>query len=364
MQTENRTGRSNGMRRSIATIGALVGLAASVVVAVSMLDTDSSDMAGGASLVATPVVAISEIDPAQVPSEACIKENSCLRQWYQTLTWQIGPQAALDALRAHGTSSEQLNAACHDTTHAIGEIAARMQPIAKAMELGDTSCGSGFYHGVIATTTTMVEPEQLIATLVDGCSDGDGFERWECFHGVGHGFVFAAGGNILNGVDLCTAITIANDRGACGSGAFMQELDDRGGDEKYSKDPYVVCRAMTEPVIAGQCYDMLANLVMIHRSSTEDRFAECRTVPSVNQEDCYRGLGRAKFSGMPFTGEGIESFCEGAGTSDGVRQCYEAAFTNTAAFYGNSEEAATHCDELSTEVLRAMCRDWLAANPL
>jgi len=310
------------------------------------------------------VVAIASIDPAQVPSEKCIAQTPCLRQWYQTLAWEIGPAAALEALERHGDTSPALRAACHDTTHSIGEVAAYMRPISEAMSLGDSNCGSGYYHGVIATTTTKVAPELLVDTLIAGCSDGEGFARWECFHGVGHGFVFAAGGNIYQGVEKCLQISIDHDRGACGSGAFMQELVDHGQDEKYDPDPYVVCKTMDEFIIAGQCYDMLANIVYIHRDTPEAQFAECEKLATPYDGDCYRGLGRARFAGLPFEGAGIEAYCNAAGGGENSTLCYQAAFSNTAAYYGNNEEAASHCPELSTDALRALCRTWFTENPL
>lgn len=310
------------------------------------------------------VLAVAPITADEVPPDECILQTTCLRQWYQALTWRIGPEAALAALDAHGLVKESLQTACHDTTHAIGEVAAYMRSLSEAMSLGDSNCGSGYYHGVVATTTTKVEPEKLVDVLVGGCGDGKGFERWECFHGVGHGFVFAANGDIFKGVAKCEYIKNDSDRGACGSGAFMQELADNGRDEAYGKDPYRTCREIQEQVIAGQCYDMMANIIVIHVQGDRERFEVCRTIEDAYETDCYRGLGRARFAGMPFEGRGIEEYCNQAGVAIGVQLCYEAAYSNTAAYYGNSTEAKSHCPELSTDALRQSCEDYLTRNPL
>jgi len=314
------------------------------------------------------VVAIAPLDPAEIPSDDCVVQTPCLRQWYQTLAWEIGPEAALQALERHGESNPALVRACHDTTHSIGEVAAYMRPISEAMSLGDSNCGSGYYHGVIATTTTKVAPERLVDTLITGCSVGEGFARWECFHGVGHGFVFAAGGDIYRGIEKCLQISVDYDLGACGSGAFMQELAEHGRDEKYAADPYIVCKNLSKdmniPTISGQCYDMLANIVYIHRDTPEAQFGECNKLEEPYASDCHSGLGRARFAGLPFKGAGIEEYCDAAGGGDKSTLCYEAAFSNTSAYYGNSEEAASHCPELSTERLRTLCRTWFTRNPL
>lgn len=313
--------------------------------------------------VAADVIAVEEVDTSALPSEECIYDLMCLRQYYQAITWQLGPADALSVLKAHAQRNQRLDESCHDTTHAIGEVAALMQPISEAMFLGDTTCGSGFYHGVIATTTVQVDPENLNAVLTSGCASGEqGFHRWECFHGVGHGFVFAANGDIYAGIERCSAIANDSDRGACASGAYMQELADHGTDPKYSDDPYIVCREVGEFVMRGQCYDMLANVIMIHRDTAATQWAVCDTVDDEHRGDCYRGLGRARFAGMPFLGPEIEAFCAEAGA--GRDACYEGAFVNTAAYYGSSEEAKTHCVELSSEALVRFCRDTLDKNQI
>lgn len=358
---ETRTPRKprQALAAGIVAVVAILGLGLILMSRTTGTSTTEAIVESGAA-----VVAIAPLDPAEVPSENCVVQTPCLRQWYQTLTWEIGPEAALHALERHGESNPTLRAACHDTTHSIGEVAAYMRPISEAMSLGDSNCGSGYYHGVIATTTTKVAPEHLVDTLIAGCSDGEGFARWECFHGVGHGFVFAAGGNIYRGIEKCLLILTDYDRGACGSGAFMQELADHGQDEKYDADPYVVCKDMNDPVVAGQCYDMLANIVYIHRDTPEAQFDECSKLEEPYTSDCYRGLGRARFAGLPFEGVGIEAYCNAAGGGEKSTLCYEAAFSNTAAYYGNNEEAASHCPELSTDALRALCRTWFTENPL
>jgi len=353
------------MRKSTTAfvVGAIIAAGAAIYVATPESEKGNGNAAtnvGGAA-----VVAISPIDRNEVPSEECIGQPTCLRQWYQTLTWSVGPEEALVLLEAHGESSEKLKRACHDTTHAIGEVAAYMRTLSLAMELGDSNCGSGYYHDVIATTTTRVSPEKLAETLIVGCSGaGTNFAIWECFHGVGHGFVFAAGGDIYRGVETCLEIEDDHGRGACGSGAFMQELADHGTNEKYAADPYIVCKKMTEPIITGSCYDMLANLVRIHRREPKDQFQICEDLQKPYSDDCYGGLGRARFSGMPFEGSGIESYCNETPSVESMSSCYAAAFMNTSAYYGNSKEAASHCPELSTAALRKMCAEWFTDNPI
>jgi hypothetical protein len=364
VRTSRTMGQYQGMRRAflgmfILGVGVLVLLGAMIISGRG--EERVAEVAAGGQ---RRVLAVAPLSVEEVPAAACIEQLSCLRQWYQTLAWELGPEAALKALDQHGLGNEKLREVCHDTTHAIGEVAAYMRSLSEAMGLGDSNCGSGYYHGVIATTTTKVSPEKLVDVLVSGCSAGIGFGRWECFHGVGHGFVFSVNGDIFKGIEKCEEIADDSDRGACGSGAFMQELVDHGQNEKYASDPYVVCRKMRDTTIAGQCYDMLANIIRIHRSTPAEEFEVCRTVDSAYENDCYRGLGRARFAGMPFEGAGIEEYCNQAGSAGVVTLCYEAAYSNTSAYYGNSEEAKSHCPELSTEALRKSCEEYLTSNPL
>lgn len=309
------------------------------------------------------VVAVHAIEPDALPTDACIADLSCLRQYYQALTYQEGPQRALELLVEHSNRSGELERACHDTTHAIGETAAIIAPMAEAMALGDEDCGSGYYHGIIATMTVLVEPDQLAGVLNAQCAAGEqSFTRWECFHGVGHGFVFASNGDIYQGIRICEDIPDTNDMGACASGAFMQELVDNGDSDVYATDPYQVCRSMSNYTIAMQCYDMNANIVVLHRDTPAKHFAMCEDIPTEHTVDCYQGLGRARFAGMPFVGPEIERYCSEAG--EGESLCLEGAIVNTAAYYGSAQEAEAHCIELSTETLQATCRQVLSTSGL
>jgi hypothetical protein len=346
------------MRKLIFAVVALIAVGTcGVLVAGRESAPRAPDAAGEAMTQAVNVIAISAVDVSVAPDAACVDEVSCLRQYYQTLAWQVGPAEALATLGQQSDLNPLLAKACHDTTHAIGEIAARMKPISDAMLLGDQRCGSGYYHGIIATTTIMVEPEALHQVLIDGCSVGDNgsFSRWECFHGVGHGYTFVANGKILEAIASCGEIANDLDRAPCASGAFMQELVDHGKDAMYAADPYVTCKKVTDPVSAHQCYDMLANIVVQHRNTAELQFAECATAPLAYQEDCYRGLGRSVFSGMPLRGPESEKYCGAAPQGVARDLCYAGIVENTAAFYGSSNEASTHCVEFSTDALRKMC---------
>jgi hypothetical protein len=344
------------MRKLIVTAVALLAVATCGLI---ITGRDGSPQAPDATaLDAGPAaVAISPVDVSIPPDAACIDEIACLRQYYQTLAWQVGPADALAALGTQSDADPLLAEACHDTTHAIGEIAARMKSIGEAMQLGDQRCGSGYYHGIIATTTVMVEPEALHQVLIDGCSIGanGSFGRWECFHGVGHGYVFVANGEILEAIASCGKIQNELDRAPCASGAFMQELVDHGADAKYAADPYMTCKQVPDPVSAHQCYDMLANIVVRHRATPTLQFAECASAPQSYQDDCYRGLGRSVFSGMPLRGPESEQYCDTAPQGLPRDLCYAGIVENTAAYYGSSEEASTHCVEFSTDALRKMC---------
>lgn len=322
-------------------------------------DTDPHTQAGAQ--VDRQLVAYQPVDINVPPSQECIMQVTCLRQFYQNVTWQVGPTKAIEVLEAHGRTNAVLEEQCHDTTHAIGEVASRMEVLSAAMERGDETCGSGYVHGVIATFLTKFDPADVVSVLVDACAvPGDdvesSFRRWECYHGVGHGFVFNASGEIQRAISSCATIVVDSDRGACASGAFMQELVDNGTNEElYGADPYAACRPVKDAVMLGQCFDMHAVIVYQLRDSDADRFAVCDSLPTENRPDCWSGLGRALFAGMPLEAERSVEFCGAARLSGGFDACFDGVVSNTASYYGSGAEAATHCPEFTDAALEAAC---------
>jgi hypothetical protein len=347
--------------RSVFVTFAFATLAVAAAVTLSFVGSSSdAPTSSPVRTVAAPgrsVYAFQRVDPSVAPPPECIARLSCLRQFYQNLTWQEGADRALELLSEHGVASADLELQCHDTTHAIGEVAGRTEQLAAAMERGDERCGSGYYHGVIATFLTKFDPDDVVPVLASACAESkDQFNRWECFHGVGHSFVFNVNGEILRAIGSCATIAADSDRGACASGAFMQELVDNGDDaDKYLADPYVVCRQVRDTTMRGQCYDMSATIILRQRVGEAAQFAVCDTVEPEHRFDCVAGLGRALFAGMPLQGPRTEEFCGATRSREEFSWCIDGVVSNTAAFYGSGVEAAVHCDEFSTADLKAAC---------
>jgi hypothetical protein len=338
-----------------------VGVLAAALAALFIVGGNQSGRDTTNDTAAAGVIAVAAVSDADSVEPACALSRECLRQHYQAMTWQHGPTTAMTALRQGSRLDPQLDSMCHDASHAIGEVAVlKLGSISNAFLAGGQDCGSGYYHGVIATVTASFDPDKLIEVLVSACREPDvsHFETWECFHGIGHGFVFAANGNIEIAVDNCVSIDNVSDSGACTSGALMQELVDHGSDDIYNADPYRQCRRLTDPTTLQTCYDMNAVIVSMQRSTDPERFAVCGTVPEDYRSGCYLGLGRAIFSGLPLQGERVEHVCDQAGSDEAVRWCVEGASSNTAAYYGDVDEALSHCPELRSD-LEAVCRKTL-----
>ena len=82
-------------------------------------------------------------------------------------------------------TSSDVNEFCHGLTHNIGHDAYDKYGFSAAMQQGDDTCGSGYFHGVIEKH--FVNDAAVLKTFKTICKPNDG----RCFHGIGHGLMFA-----------------------------------------------------------------------------------------------------------------------------------------------------------------------------
>jgi hypothetical protein len=303
------------------------------------------------------VLVVPAKDIEQPPDSRCVADISCLRRHYTSLAWTYGEEQALSAVERDENSDTLGHGACHDAAHAVGEVAAqRHGATIDAISAGNELCGSGYFHGIVAWEATLLDPDVLIDTLTDACAIGPegSFKRWECFHGVGHGFSFVSGNQVRPTLDLCQQIEREVDQNPCVSGALMQEMVDHSTAPEYKTDPYVLCPDIPAGMLRSTCYDMLATLVW-GLFEPDERFDWCTRIDPVYKADCARGLGRNVDAGMPLNAASTTTFCNTAPDIDIRNWCVEGASVNTFAYYGNIAEARKHCDEFEDKNLAAVC---------
>jgi len=137
-----------------------------------------------------------------------------------------GPAAALTELGRRVTAEARLEGVCHAIAHDLGHEALDIAhgKAAKALRYRDDVCGGGFTHGIVEVALgESTDPARDLLAICAPAQDGS------CFHGVGHGLMFATGMDVEKAMDLCDRSPSPTLVGRCGEGVFMQLFSAEGG---------------------------------------------------------------------------------------------------------------------------------------
>lgn len=214
-----------------------------------------------AALIVLPGSPPSASTPADwfTPDETVIEECppgavSCIRQALSNIAYRDGGRAALDAMEERFVSDPVFFNDCHGTAHAIGgAVFTRTLDIENSMLEGGSTCGYGFYHGVVerAFTISGINP----AEAGEVCASFElPHDRDQCSHGAGH--AFGSIGAPAEAAERCLIFSETAGTGtagsSCFSGAFMEGFSGALGPPRW-KDGMRSCDAIDSRV-RPECY--------------------------------------------------------------------------------------------------------------
>ena len=170
-----------------------------------------------------------------------------------------GTAAALAELDRLTQAEPEINRTCHAIAHDLGHRALDMVDgdAARALADRDDVCGGGYTHGVIEHALgEAAHPRTAMLTLCAPAQDGS------CWHGIGHGLMFATGMDAQAATALCDRAPTRALAARCGEGVFMQlfsadlSAHHTGGDPTIAEDPQraaAQCQR-TRGAYAGNCW--------------------------------------------------------------------------------------------------------------
>lgn len=211
---------------------------------------------------------------------------------------QQGSAAALEELDVRSRANVELGGVCHAISHDLGHQALQLaggKP-GKALTVRNDVCGGGFTHGVIEEAlATSKNPDRDLLRICAPEQDGS------CFHGVGHGVMFATGLDVAKSLDLCDLAPRSILSVRCGEGVFMQLFSaDVAGGHAAGKgtNPETVdtasgtCARIRMPY-AGSCWFYTPTLWLADRPDDfTGAIGWCADAPSTfGQQQCAKGVG-------------------------------------------------------------------------
>jgi hypothetical protein len=134
-----------------------------------------------------------------------------------------GPRAALDSLERLAATDTWVRGKGHQLAHTIGRYAMEKRKDLAVLAECTPRFQSGCFHGVLEGY--FLQGGTIDRASVAGVCGGQGvrgFERMECWHGLGHGLMVHHAGDFRQGLALCDALEAAQPRRECQDGIFME----------------------------------------------------------------------------------------------------------------------------------------------
>lgn len=210
---------------------------------------------------------------------------------------------ALELLKAQVSDDPSLQGWCHAVTHEIGHRAWQARrSIKAAFQLGDPTCWSGFYHGVMESAVAAFPRPSLADRLTTTCGPIDNPKRpsldfYNCVHGLGHGILPVRGDDWRTAVVDCQRLTTPWERKTCAGGVLMQKIINAqqpiGHRTDFREDDWHYPCSVIDEELKETCYLIQTSHWFFRTSGNVGRVAEeYRRVEPPLRQACFRSLGR------------------------------------------------------------------------
>ena len=271
-----------------------------------------------------------------------------------------GSAAALEELDVRSRADTALGGVCHAISHDLGHQALELaggKP-GKALTVRNDVCGGGFTHGVIEDAlASSKDPGRDLLKICAPEQDGS------CFHGVGHGVMFATGLDVVRSLDLCDFAPKEILSVRCGEGVFMQlfSADVAGGHAAgKGSNPQTVdtaratCAGVRMPY-AGSCWFYAPTLWL---AETPDDFAGamqwCTDASSdFGQQLCAKGVGSRTIKYHPDDPTIGARVCANAGEL--TNSCLAGMGSYWSVHHKGTRPASDVCSRLGSAPLERRC---------
>jgi len=294
---------------------------------------------------------------------------SCYKNELIDLTNTTGPQAALSLLKQNYDTNGFINAECHQLTHVVGRATLdRYKDLGVAYQRGDYFCASGYYHGVSEEIITQKGAAYMFKNAKYVCTkfaktEYHQLDHYNCVHGIGHGLMEAANGNLFLALKSCDTLNDSWEQTSCYSGVFMQnvmieESPDESVDHKsaYLKDDDLLypCTVVDEKYKWG-CYIFQSSYAIAKTNSNFPKvFGLCRALDQKFRDVCYGSLGRDASGVSNFDQDKTIANCNQGQDDEAKMACFKGAAINLIYVYHSDKQAHQLCDALN-ETFKYAC---------
>jgi hypothetical protein len=230
-----------------------------------------------------------------------------------------GVRVALDSLQARVARDAGLRSRGHHLAHSLGRLAAaergNLSVLGECTPVFQSGCFHGALEGFFLNGGT-ADAASVHEICPERPAPGQpGYEVLECWHGLGHGLMVQARGDIRQALPLCDAAEAPSWRRECQDGVFMEQAVRAAAPasapaaDGQAHGAHGAPAAPAAPLSATQLQRLCggvdaryqrscwlyqpAILIAIHGPDPGPVLRACDGAPAAAVGDCYRGYGKA-----------------------------------------------------------------------
>lgn len=262
------------------------------------------------------------------------------------------PRTALDTLREDMKSNDTILNGCHPIVHEIGHAAyEKYDDFGTAMTYRDELCNSGYIHGVIEERFTHQQSlEEVLTTTCDEYGETK-YSAWQCYHGLGHGLMFATTNDVPQSVRMCEKLPTSFAVSSCVNGVFMENfnVDGKFHTSPFLKpdDPLYPCEEQSSRNTDACVLYAPAYYLEINKNQYEKALAWCGGMAKKYREKCAEGVGLETMEEHLNDPQMVEEIC--MSTNNDLRtHCVRGMANLLINHYGSLDEPHAVCESLNT----------------
>lgn len=251
-----------------------------------------------------------------------------LKKKYEKMIIESDPRVAIELLEKESSEDEAVLALCHDILHVIGHSAyQKYGSFKEAVKFQKDFCNSGYIHGLFETYfSTTANPLSGLNKECEAFGQGKRqYDLWQCYHGVGHGFMYFTGGDLDKSLEFCEdGLKSGEAIASCQNGVYMEvfNLEALAKEKDFidSKNPFFTCSDRDTAKI--DCYLYIPTY--LHQTlDTEftQILKECSKAESGFENVCISGVGSEAIKRNMNNPEDVFELCMKAGSKIKEESC-------------------------------------------
>lgn len=312
----------------------------------TFLTTYRQLMAAIYNLFAQPVA----VDHGELNSVAVAsKEYDLSSRTYVEIVKHQNPRLAIETLVADSDQNQHIESLCHEILHEIGYVAyEKYGSFQDAIIYQSDFCNSGYIHGIFeAYFENAAQPlDNLPAQCQAYAQDRRPFDLWQCYHGIGHGFMYFTGGALDESLQLCATRLEGDAVASCRNGAYMElfNQENLAQEKEYIEptNPYATCAHRT--VGKSDCYLYVPTyLSQTQGMDFADMFDDCRRAESGYEKSCIMGIGTEAMKRNMSNPSGVFTLCDGVQTGIDRELCVRGAVSMYLNQAGSAQAGSALC---------------------